>query len=313
MLTSWVLGLERDAVKTLICIDGHEHTLKSVRLAAKFARTTNSEATFLFVRRYGKETRGYNIRRKATEVFANWTEELPEMRYLHEAEDVFKKARGYQENEKEIGESRRVLVHVANRVFEEGKVELRSDSRAHLKIREGVPHEEILREAEEGHYELVISGASRVARCRWYEIEHIPLSVAQKASCPVMVIEKEFDEGQPVLVCVGKKDPPESILHLIRLLATSMKSEIEVLSVLSTADPAFRFSEKVSAMINEWSESSLKVTRKVITGDPVKIILEIAPNYGLIVCSPSEKRKKNRLGKVTKKVFCRQFNLLVSR
>ncbi|MBE9572058.1 MAG: hypothetical protein IMF11_15625 [Proteobacteria bacterium] len=68
------------------------------------------------------------------------------MRYLHDAEDVFKKARGYQENEEEIGQSRRVLVHVANGVFEEGKVELRSDTRAHLKIREGVPHQEIFRE-----------------------------------------------------------------------------------------------------------------------------------------------------------------------
>ena len=115
------------------------------------------------------------------------------------------------------------------------------------------------------------------------------------------------------MVCVGKKDPPESTFRLGQVIATNMKSKIEVLTVLRTADPAFQFSEKVSSMIGKWSEGSLKVTPKVLTGDPAKVILEMAPNYGLIVCSDREKRKRNRLGKVTKKVLCRQFNIIVSR
>jgi len=300
-------------MKTLICIDGHDNALQAARLAGKFACTTNIGATFLFVRRYGKDTRGYNIRGKATEVFANWREELPEMRYLHEAEDVFRKARGCHEDNTAMEEPHRTVVHVGKGVFEEGRIQLRSAGSTHLKIREGVPHEEIIREAEEGHYDLIILGAHLVAGCRWYEIEHIPLRVAQKAPCPVTVIGKEFEEGQPVLVCVGKKDPPESTLHLGQVIATNMKSKIEVLTVLRTADPAFQFSEKVSSMIGEWSEGSLNVTPKILTGDPVKVILQIAPNYGLIVCSHSQKRMRNRLGKVTKKVLCRQFNILVSR
>ena len=300
-------------MKTLICIDGHDHALKAAKLAGKSACTRNSEATFLFVRRYRKDTRGYNIRRKATEIFTNWTEDLPEMRYLHEAEEVFKKARGCQEDERETEELRRALVHVGNGVFEEGKVQLRSAGSTHLKIREGVPHEEIVREAEQGHYDLVVVGARPVSGCHWYEIEHIPLNVAQKAPCPVTVIGTEYEEGQPVLVCVGKEAPPEATSHLGQVIATNMKSKIEVLTVLPSSDPNFQFSQKVSSMIVEWSESSLKVTPKVLTGHPVKVILEIAPNYGLIVCSFSEKRKRNRLGKVTKKVLCRGFNILVLR
>jgi hypothetical protein len=45
-----------------------------------------------------------------------------------------------------------------------------------------------------------------------------------------------------------------------------MKSKIEVVTVLRTADPAFQFSKKVSSMIGVWSEGSLKVTPKVLTG-----------------------------------------------
>jgi hypothetical protein len=62
-----------------------------------------------------------------------------------------------------------------------------------------------------------------------------------------------------------------------------MKSQIEVLTVLGTKDPGFRFSKKVLSAINEWSRSSLKVTLKVLTGDPARVILEIAPNYGIIL------------------------------
>jgi len=300
-------------VKTLICINGHVHALRAAKLAAKVACITNSEATFLFVRRFRKDARGYNIRRKATEVFADWREELPEMKYLHEAEDVFKQARGDREEETQVQESRTTLVHVGGGVFEEGKVYLRSDSQAHLKIREGIPDEEIVREAQEGRYELIMLGAHRLVGCRWSEIENIPLRVVQKAPCPVTVIGKDFEEGQPVLVCVGRKPPPESTLHLGQVITASMKSDIEVLTVHRTADPAFQFAEEVSSMMDEWAENSLKVTPRTMTGDPARVILEMAPNYGLVICSSSEKRTENRLGKVTKKVLCRQFNLLVTR
>ena len=96
-------------------------------------------------------------------------------------------------------------------------------------------------------------------------------------------------------------------------MATRMKTEIKVITVLRSADPAFQFSKNISSMIDEWSANSLKVTRKVLAGGPANAILEMAPDYGLIICSSSEKRKRNRLGKIAKKVLCRQFNLLVLR
>ena len=300
-------------MKTLICIDGHDLSLKAAMLAAKLVCTTNSETTFLYVRRYRRDTRGYNIQRKATEIFANWKDELPEMQYLHEAESVFMKHCGYKANDTELGDLHRALVHVGDGVFEEGTVRLRSSRSTHLKIREGVPHEEILKEAEEGHYDIVILGARHVAGCHWYEIEHIPLSVVKKAPCPVAVIGREFEEGQPMLLYVGKQDLPGSTLYFGRALAKKLKSEIEVLAVLRTYEPTFQFSKKVSSMIDEWSEDSLRVNSKVLTGEPDKVILKMAPDYGLIICSYGEKRIRNRLSKVTKKVLCNKFNVLVLR
>ena len=73
------------------------------------------------------------------------------------------------------------------------------------------------------------------------------------------------------------------MLEMRRAGRCRMKSQIEVLTALGTEDPSFRFSEKVLSAINEWSRSSLKVTLKVLTGDPARVILETAPNYGIIL------------------------------
>ena len=102
-----------------------------------------------------------------------------------------------------------------------------------------------------------------------------------------------------------------SLGSLVKIIATRMRSDIEVLAVHRREDSSFQFSPKVSSMIDTWSASSLKVTPKVGAGDPVTVVLEMAPNYGLTVCSPGVKYKKGRLGKVTKNVLCSHFNLLI--
>jgi nucleotide-binding universal stress UspA family protein len=258
-------------------------------------------------------TRGYNIRQKSAEIFAEWDERLPEIRYLHDAETVFKNATEIKAGEAEMGENRKALVHLGRGVFEEGKVRLRSRSEAHLKIREGAPDEEILKEVRDGQYELIMMGARRSGVCRWFDIEHIPLAVARKADCPVMIVNDEFKEGQPVLLCVKKKDPPEPGLNLVRMFATRMKSRVEVLTVLKSPDPAFQFSEKIVSLPARLYKDALKVTLNLLVGKPAEVIIEQASGCGLVVCLSSEKAKSKRLGRVTKKLICNPFNLLVLR
>ncbi|MDY6836371.1 MAG: universal stress protein [Thermodesulfobacteriota bacterium] len=300
-------------MKTLICVDGGENALKAVRLAGRFACTVSEEATFLHVQRHRSQTRTQPLVPQTIAISAEQWRQTPEMKSLLEAEDVFKKTRTWEEHRAELGEPQTALIQVGDGVLEVGRVQLGSDSGVHLRIRPGVPQEEILAELEEARYDLAILGAHRIPGCAWSEIENGPLYVAQKAQLPVMVIGREFEEGQPLLVCVGEKDPPESTLELVRVAATRMKTDIDVLRVLKSPDPGFSFSEKVSFMMERWLASGLKVTPKVAAGDPVTMISEMAPDYGLIVCSFADKHKKGRLGKVTKNVLCSQFNLLVTR
>jgi nucleotide-binding universal stress UspA family protein len=300
-------------LKTLICIDGGANALKATAMAAKLSYGKTGNTTFLYVRRFRRITRGYNIRQKSEEIFAEWDERLPEIGYLHDAEAVFKKETEIKKGEPEMGENRKALVQLGRGVFEEGRVRLRSKSEAHLKIREGAPDEEILKEVKEGKYELIMMGARRAGVCRWFDIEHIPLAVARKADCPVMIVNEEFKERQPVLLCVKKKDPPEPGLDLVRMFAAKMKSRVEVLTVLKSPDPAFQFSEKIVSLPARWSKDALKVSLNLLIGKPAEVILDQASDCGLVVCLSSEKAKRKRLGRVTKKLICNPFNLLVLR
>ncbi|MBN1932654.1 MAG: universal stress protein [Desulfobacterales bacterium] len=300
-------------MKTLICIDGNPNALKATKLAAKFACDKNSEAVFLFVRRYRKRTRGYDLRSKATEIFAEWDENLPEIKHLHDAETVFKKSRQCKTIETEMGENHRTLVHLGKGVFEEGKVRLRSESSIRIKIREGSPPEEIIREVTEGSYELVVLGARRSGECRWYDVEHIPLTVAEKISCSAIVASKEFEEGQPLLVVVGARPLPESASRIIHRIASKMKSNIDLLTVGRKYKSTPQFPGHVSAMVDTWSAASLKVRHKVLTGEPIDLVRQIGSDYGLVICPASDKPMRKKLDKLPKKILCDQLNLLVLR
>jgi hypothetical protein len=47
----------------------------------------------------------YHVRRKSTEIFANWKEELSEIRCLHEAQEVLNELRGFPEDKTDTEKS----------------------------------------------------------------------------------------------------------------------------------------------------------------------------------------------------------------
>lgn len=300
-------------MKTLVCVDGQDNALKAVRLAGKFACTTSREASFLFVQRHRTHMRTERLPAQTVGILADPGSRAPEMAHLLEAEKVFKETLAWPEDGTSSEALETALIQVGDSVFEVGKVRLGSDTGAHLRTRMGVPQEEILAELKAGRYDLVMLGAHRIAGCPWSEVEHGPLYVSQKAPCPVMVVGKPFEEGAPLLVCVGKEDPLESTSDLVSIIATKMRSAVTVLTVVRKEDGGFQFSPKVSDMMDAWSGSSLQVMPKVLVGDVVAVVLEMASSHGLTVCSPGGKSKKGRLGKVTKSVLCSQANLLVAR
>jgi len=269
------------------------------------------EAVFLFVRRFRKYTRGYNIRDKATDIFAGFDKALPEFRFLQEAREVFQKFRTSGGDDAQMGKFRTALIKVGENVFEEGQVRLPAETSPHLKIREGIPHEEIIQETLDGRYDLVMLGVHHEHGCHWYDIEHIPLSVTMKTLCPVMIIQETVEPGQPVLVCAGRHPISRASADFIQRIATELNSHIEVVTVRRSEDDKHELPGEIRKITNSWIEQGINVSTDIRIGDPLDVIAKMTPDYGLVICMAGGKKQKKQLGKLPRHLLCNRVNLLI--
>ncbi|NOZ59979.1 MAG: universal stress protein [Euryarchaeota archaeon] len=145
--------------RVLLCIDGERHTQRAVRYALALAKGLGAELTALHV------IDGF----------------LLEKRISHELYAVGRNEyRAYVRKELEK-EARRIV-----REFEE--LARSAGVRFRTKLRFGHPVEEVVAEAEEGEYDLVILGGKRRRGLWELKSRNLPLKVFRKLTLPVMVV-----------------------------------------------------------------------------------------------------------------------------
>jgi nucleotide-binding universal stress UspA family protein len=113
------------------------------------------------------------------------------------------------------------------------------------KIRIGHPAEEIIREAEEGRYELVIVGErqdhSLVTR---FLLGSTTVRVVEHAPCPVIIAKGRVGPVRRILVCDSGIEAPSLLNRFVAQLAELIKGkeEVTVLHVMSqiSAGPGIR-------------------------------------------------------------------------
>ena len=89
-----------------------------------------------------------------------------------------------------------LMQEIYNRTKKEGEAVLRAFEekaaqhgvRAETKLREGVPSEEIVREAEEGSYDLIILGSIGVNAVEEVALGSVVQRVVRRAPCDVLVV-----------------------------------------------------------------------------------------------------------------------------
>lgn len=120
-------------------------------------------------------------------------------------------------------------------------------TRPETRVRSGNAAQEIIHEAQEGAYNLVVVGMSESSRLSDRLLGSTALRVAEQAHCPVMVVKGEVRPIRRILLCDSGAESPSPLGRFTVQLAESVEGEeeITVLHVMSqiSAGPGVRGSQ----------------------------------------------------------------------
>jgi len=99
-----------------------------------------------------------------------------------------------------------------------------------LKVRSGDSCKEIINEAKEQDYDLVIIGASEVD-CQWQgEALNLPQRVAEDAGCSVLVIKKPHASNR-IIGCLDQSQISQDSLEMINQLVTQHDADLQIIGL----------------------------------------------------------------------------------
>ncbi|MFQ5888185.1 MAG: universal stress protein, partial [Candidatus Hydrothermarchaeales archaeon] len=242
---------------------------------------------------------------RAREKVIEWGLELPAVRELKRAEKILEKLGVVHETPSEE--------HVEELVFKEsekGGYSLHlsgTQGELDLKIRDGNPPEEIIREAEERGYNLLVMGGHK-GPLDDYSVGNVTRQVAEYIKIPVWVV-KEDVKLKRMLVCTDGSEQANEAIHCAAHIAKALGVKVVLLSVShpvkafedsSTAELGEDMKERLKKKIREFpipekkyldegkrlfKQIGIEAGTKLVDGDAVKEILREASEgkYDLIV------------------------------
>lgn len=112
------------------------------------------------------------------------------------------------------------------------------------RVRAGPPVQEIVREAEEGDYDLLILGISQSSHLAERLLGSTALRVVEQVPCPVIIVKGEVSPVRRILLCDSGAESPSRLGHFTVRLAEMIggEEEVTVLHVMSqiSAGPGVR-------------------------------------------------------------------------
>lgn len=142
-------------------------------------------------------------------------------------------------NEAEQPQATKILAH-ASETLSVG----RQGSEVQLEIRVGQPVEEIIREAQAGHYDLVIVGERAGHRLVTRFFGSTAIRVMEQAPCPVLIAKGKIGPIRRILLCDSGAESTSLLQRFTAQLAELAESEVDitVLHVMSqmSAGPGVR-------------------------------------------------------------------------
>lgn len=284
-------------MRILVYTDGSECSDAAVRLAGKLAVATGSDIKVLYVSETPWSIHAGGVER-AREKVEEWGLELPSVRELRRAEKVLKRLGVLPEpSEKHIVEE------FVFRKSDKGGYSLHisgTHGETVLKLREGNPAEEIIKEAEMG-YHLLVLGANEEPPG---ELGEVPREVAGHVKLPVLVVRKDV-KPKKILVGTDGSQQAEEAVRCAGYLAKALKARVMLLSVIPPPEqeekrgrapgvPGEKHLEKGKRILKRMG---IEAGTKLREGDAAEEILREAKKgrYNLVVTGSRGLSKLERL------------------
>lgn len=280
-------------MKILVYTDGSECSDVAVKLAGKLAVATDSDIKVLYVSEIPLSIHARHVER-AREKVEEWGLELPAVRELKRAEKILKGLGVLREPSEE-----HIVEELVFRESEKGGYSLHisgTHGETILKLREGNPAEEIIREAEGLRYHLVVIGANKELPSG---LGRVSREVAEYVRLPVLVVRKDI-KPKKILVCTDGSRQAEEAIRCAGYLAKALKAKMVLLSVAQPVEPERerlpeeKCLEKGKKMLKK---IGVKAETKLKEGSATEEILREAKsgNYDLIVTGSRGLSKLKRL------------------
>lgn len=289
-------------MRILMCTDGQPYSGEAIRFGGRFAHELDADVTVLHVR--PKTSGGDSVHMTtARKKMGEWDLDIPGVEYLKKAKEILATV-GLTQLSPE-GESR---IRHAFRDSKEGGVELhiigRRAERVRLKLREGEAAPEILDEASQGGYDLVITGSGGHEGIASYFVGSTALRVAEFAPCSVL-IAKNIRQNHNFLICTDGSQLAEKAELFTAKITQALKARVTILSVALEEEEKKLAQNQVRRAEMILSQLGIKSRVKVQVGRPSEEIIKLAQEHDIVVmgASGSSAVKRFFLGSVPLKVI----------
>jgi len=144
--------------------------------------------------------------------------------------------------------------------------ELLGELAVEVKTRWGDPASEILRESEEGHYDLVVIGARDVLSLAELFWGSIARQAVRRIRASVLVVRRGRRQLQRMLICTGGREEDEAVIEMGARLAQAARAHATLLHVTGMVPSMYAGLEAMKERLAELLQTDTPIARHLRLG-----------------------------------------------
>jgi nucleotide-binding universal stress UspA family protein len=278
--------------KILLAIAYFEGCQAALELGGRLARGLGAAITVLHVASLPRGTLlGKGV---ASGKLAEWGLELPSFKLLRQAQELLEEL-GVVQIDLATGKPKvkHTLKELAQGVYE---VHLlgRDSQDIRFRLREGEPVAEILREAEDPEYDLIITGTRGHRGFKRFFVGSVAQEVAQHAPCSVLVA-KNPKPNQSILVGVSGRETALEAVRQAGQLARALGRPLKLLTIVEDEVERSKAERHLDEAQAQLRSQGLQAERTVRVGDPAHVLIEEAGEDHLVVLGRAQRSRVREL------------------